>query len=286
MDILSANDSTNKLVWFENDGNQNFTEKVVGNSLLAHSIVATDIDGDGDVDVLLGDVFKVVWFENDGSQNFTERTINSVDVLNRSVFASDVDRDGDVDVVVAVDDSNKISWYENNGSQVFTERALTTSSDSVRSVFATDMDSDGDIDILYAALGSGEFGWFENDGAQNFTENVIVTLGSAARAWTIFARDLDGDGDMDAVASARDDGKVRWFENDGSQNFTEHVIASHGLNSGAIAAFPADVDGDGDTDVVTGVKTMTRSSGTRTTATRALQSGRLPLRPMSSTASL
>ncbi|MCB0266478.1 MAG: T9SS type A sorting domain-containing protein, partial [Calditrichaeota bacterium] len=62
------------------------------------------------------------------------------------------------------------------------------------------------------------------------------------------AIDLDGDGDIDVIASSRDDDKVAWYENDGDENFTTHIITTNA--DYALAIFVADVDGDGDTDVL------------------------------------
>ena len=62
--------------------------------------------------------------------------------------------------------------------------------------------------------------------------------------------DFDGDGDLDVLSASYSDGKVAWYENDGGSPpiFTEHVISTNA----ALAAFvfATDVDGDGDTDVL------------------------------------
>jgi len=53
---------------------------------------------------------------------------------------------------------------------------------------------------------------------------------------------------MDVLSASYHDDKIAWYENDGSQNFTPHTISTvNGVNS----VFVADVDGDGDMDVLT-----------------------------------
>ena len=52
MDVLSASQFDNKIAWYENDGNQGFTEQVITTNLGYDSVYATDVDGDGDMDVL------------------------------------------------------------------------------------------------------------------------------------------------------------------------------------------------------------------------------------------
>lgn len=60
------------------------------------------------------------------------------------------------------------------------------------------------------------------------------------------AIDFDGDGDIDIVTSGA---TLFWYENDGSQGFTQRTIGSTGTN--ARSGYPVDMDLDGDMDVVT-----------------------------------
>jgi hypothetical protein len=78
------------------------------------------------------------------------------------------------------------------------------------------------------------------------SQNVIST--EALTADSVVAADMDSDGDMDVLSASRDDDKIAWYENDGSQNFTEHTIST--TADGAFSVFSADVDGDGDMDVL------------------------------------
>ena len=50
-----------------------------------------------------------------------------------------------------------------------------------------------------------------------------------------------------------DDDKIAWYENDGNQNFTIHIITKNAL--GASWVFTVDVDDDGDTDVLSSSNT-------------------------------
>lgn len=71
-------------------------------AISAESVYATDVDGDGDIDVLSAsrNDLKVAWYENDGAQNFTLHTITTTATGALDVYATDVDSDGDVDVDV------------------------------------------------------------------------------------------------------------------------------------------------------------------------------------------
>jgi len=86
--------------------------------------------------------------------------------------------------------------------------------------------------------------------------------------------DVDGDGDMDVLSASFYDDKIAWYENDGSESFTERIIST--AADGANSVYAADVDGDGDMDVLSASGKMTRSPGMRMTAARALQSMSYP----------
>ncbi|SVD51505.1 uncharacterized protein METZ01_LOCUS404359, partial [marine metagenome] len=106
MDVLSASGTSigtiDKIAWYENDGNENFTEYTISDSASdTRSVHAVDVDGDGNMDVLsasFGDD-KIAWYKNDGNENFTEYIISTNIPKPVSIFAEDLDGDGDIDVL-------------------------------------------------------------------------------------------------------------------------------------------------------------------------------------------
>ena len=64
-DLLTAFGTDDKLVWYENDGNQAFEEYII-NSFVpgARSAFAADLDGDTDIDVLSGSYTdgRIAWY--------------------------------------------------------------------------------------------------------------------------------------------------------------------------------------------------------------------------------
>ncbi len=259
IDVLSASPRDDKIAWYANDGGSppTFTERVISTAANgAVSVFATDLDGDGDTDVLSASYRddKIAWYENDGGSppTFTERVISTAASAAFSVFATDLDGDGDADVLSASWNDDKIAWYESDGGSppIFTERVISTTADNPHSVFATDLDGDGDIDVLSASFNDDKIVWYESDGGSppTFTERVIST--SADGAVSVFATDLDGDGDIDVLSASHLDDKIAWYENDGAlpPTFTERAISTAALD--ATSVFARDVDGDGDTDVL------------------------------------
>ena len=53
-DVLSASSSDDKIAWYENDGMGNFgAQQIITTAVIyATSVYASDLDGDGDIDVL------------------------------------------------------------------------------------------------------------------------------------------------------------------------------------------------------------------------------------------
>jgi len=214
----------------------------------AISVYATDVDGDGDVDVLgIADLADdIAWWENDGSQNFTKYTIDGSFSGASSVYAIDVDGDGDVDVLGAAELADDIAWWENDGSENFSKHIVDGEFNGAISVYATDVDGDGDVDVLGAARLAHDIAWWENDGSQNFTKYTIE--GTFNGAWSVYATDVDGDGDVDVLGAAREGGWIAWWENDGNENFAYYTIDGERYFPSSVYAI--DVDGDGDVDVL------------------------------------
>lgn len=121
VDVLSANSVDDTITWFQNDGKSSPTFKigVISDTAIgARSVFASDLDGDGDVDVISASNrdSTVSYYSNDGGYppEFTEIPISTIVDGARSVFAIDLDDDNDIDVLSASEDGDAISWYENN----------------------------------------------------------------------------------------------------------------------------------------------------------------------------
>ena len=134
--------------------------------------------------------------------------------------------------------------------QFASQRLITTSADGADSVFAADLDGDGDLDVLSASFSDAKIAWYENtDGLGAFGSQRVITT-AADSAFTVFAADVDGDGDIDVLSASYSDDKIAWYENtDGLGTFgSQRVITT--ATDGAISVFAADLDGDGDADVL------------------------------------
>lgn len=71
-------------------------------------------------------------------------------------------------------------------------------------------------------------------------------IGDINGIFSLEMADMDKDGDMDAVGISSDE--LTWYENDGSQNFTEHIINNSLSNVRALKL--KDYDNDGEIDIL------------------------------------
>ncbi len=263
VDVLTASAGDDQVAWYENDGdprNGGWNGHVISSAAFgAQAAFPADIDGDGDVDVLVvgtGDD-QTVWYESDGTPGDGGWNGHVISTGNdpRSVVAADIDRDGDLDVVIASSGSNLIVWFENtagDGSDWF-PHSIATGVEGARSVFAADLDHDGDVDVLSASATDGRITWYENDGTPRigaWTARDVNFQAAGARA--VFAADLDHDGDMDVLSAGFNDDVIAWYENNGHSppGFLIRLIDFSLGSTGAISVVAADLDGDGDQDVL------------------------------------
>jgi surface protein len=192
-----------------------------------------------------------------GTASFTTASIATSADFVEEVFAADIDGDGDMDIISASFNDDTIAWYENNGASdpSWTAANIATDNDGAKSVFAADIDGDGDMDIISASYNDNTIDWYKNnngDGSSWTAANIAASSGSsnADRPESVFAADIDGDGDMDVVSASRNDNTIAWYENnngDGSSWTAANIVTN---KNDAHSVFAADIDGDGDMDIV------------------------------------
>ncbi len=186
-----------------------------------------DLDGDGDLDMLLGTWRNELrYLRNAGSAQeprfelvdsaFVELTRGS----NAAPTLGDVDGDGDLDLFVG-ESSGTLNFYENVGSASEPRFELVSDEyggfDVGRRSFPklVDVDGDGDLDLVVGTEVDGIV-YFRNDGDRNAPRFVAADSPFPTRdRLPVFATpelaDLDGDGDLDLFVGGGGGG-VYYFE--------------------------------------------------------------------------
>ena len=261
LDVIVAGRFSDKVSWFENtDGFGTFgpEQLIVQNLEGAELVEAGDLDGDGDNDLVVVDIFEdlLLFFENtDGQGTFgSQQAIDSFAPSIRGLKITDVDSNGTLDVLVAESGLDRISWYSNDGMANFgTEIIITSAVDAAFGVEHLDVNADGRPDIISASQTDQKIAWYENlDGNGNYGPQQIISS-NLFGARDVTAADLDNDNDLDIIAAGVGSSRMSYFENlDGLGNFgPENIIQDTTNSNRAIAT--GDIDGDGDIDIALSV---------------------------------
>ena len=271
VDVIVCDAAANRISWIRQAPAGTFTEMPLAEVAGPAHALAVDLDKDGDLDLAvasLGVLFpnnapigSVIVLENDGRQSFTRRVLIEKVARVSDVRAGDLDGDGDLDLAVAQFgyDQGETRWMENQGGWKFASHPLQSLSGPINAEIA-DADGDGDLDIFTLVSQEWEEIYaFENDGRGRFTPRRIFGASNEdfGSSWISLA-DLDKDGDVDVVYSNGDafdyappTGRgwngVQWLENRGALRFRYRRIGDF---AGASSPQAADLDGDGDMDVV------------------------------------
>ena len=279
--MFSINGSTGQLTWNGVLGDPEFAlQSGASNPFNGIDVgdysapTLVDIDGDGDLDLYVGDDDgNLDFYRNTGSEsspNFTYVGVGTYGFQDHgsdsNVTFGDLDNDGDLDALVG-DGSGNTYYYQNTGSVSAPSFSLTganqfglTAVGSYSTTEMVDIDNDGDLDV-FIGDGNGNFNYFQNIGtasSPSFATAVtnpfgLSDTGSFAAPEFI---DMDGDGDMDLVVGDQN-GNFEYRENTGtasSPSFAAAVNNPYGTSAqeNYSSWTFGDLDGDGDLDAVTG----------------------------------
>ena len=251
------------------DGMENpFDGIQIGGSTHA-SPTFVDVDGDGDMDAVIGKNDGLLSYYNNDGGVFTEVSSGSpfenINVTEKAAPSfADWDGDGDMDLIVGNKDGI-LDYYVNEGG-VYT--AATPESNPFGHITIElntapaigDMDDDGDLDLI-VGNDKGLVRYFRNDPDTLMhipTNTIGLTNEEGFENLNYTFIDADGDGDMDAYAGEII-GSILYFENtDGMmQKVNAHPLDIIPANDQSVTSWVpapsfADIDADGDMDAFIG----------------------------------
>ena len=256
----------NELLLQQSDGSFVASAGFPGGSAMTRSVALGDVDGDGRLDVLVGnagggfegEANELLLQQSDGSfvaaTGFPGGTAATI-----SVALGDVDGDGRLDVLCGNDNGpNELLLQQSDGSFV-AFAGFPGGSTNTRSVIALgDVDGDGRLDVLIG--NSADWNGIQYEGDQ--TNELLLQQsdgsfvaatgfpGGTAATMSVAMGDVDGDGRLDVLV--------------GNHGVANELLLQHSDGSfAAVASFPGgnaetdvvvlgDVNGDGRLDVLVG----------------------------------
>lgn len=205
----------------------------------------------------------------------------------------DLDNDGDLDFISG--DSNNFYYFENIGSTTNPSYATAVanpfnttppSSGSIYTPVFVDLDGDGDLDIV-SGNNFGQYFYYENTGTittPSYANQIQGAFGLVDANFRLLSPsfiDLDSDGDLDMMAGVfqASEGNFFYFENTGSPTAPQYAVpvqdpfnlawSNATSNPGSSGASFADLDEDGDFDLLAGASSGNyyyyENTGTATT---------------------
>jgi len=278
LDIIIATNTNKKLTAYK-DGTTTPTtlDEDDGNFNPGNSMLAADMDNDGDLDFIIGEpgsrhadggAEEVYIYQNNSSQ--TQLSFKQVIVAGNSredvddIAIGDLNNDGLLDIVGGFHEG--IVYYPQSSGLEFTEKVAydANKSEPFDAIILIDIDQDGDLDII----AGNRLGIRSSDTSQkheneiillrnqnmNFSPETILT--GIANVADLQLLDMDNDGDQDIIVAAHssdttNDAELFWLENNNYTILDTINIIDKDVNKTPIESRIADINGDFADDIIT-----------------------------------
>ena len=267
--VVSLRDATGKIALLRGLGGGAFApHQPIEVGAQTDWVEIRDLDGDGVKDLLASvrsGYGRLAVLKGLGGGQFALPVMILAQRNPAGMIVRDLDGDGDVDVALVNYVSGSVEiWMGASAlqfhlSQIITTQQWTAGYSYPFSLICADFDGDADLDIASASIGGSSIAVLRNDGSGIFSQGrswraPLVGKETVSIA-NIAASDIDADNDVDIISNGlllnSPNATVVWV-NDGKGGFGDTVIRSAGAEGYSWTVNAADLDGDGDDDVLMG----------------------------------
>ncbi len=271
-DFATADQFANSVTVRFGNGSGGFpTLSTIAGFVTPLSIVAADFNNDGAPDLAVGNnagfssdpvghTISILLNNNNDTGTFTTLAPGSSPASNGFVtrlVAVDLNEDGNMDLLAVDANStpNGVRFYAGDGTGHFAAAVvISTDTHTPNAVVAADLNGDHHLDLAVTTGDSTAI--FLGNGDGTFAPPTYLLypdpIEGADGAVHVAAADIDHDGDIDLVTTAGNwPGGVTVFRNNGNATFTRSRFKINSVVTNPIFVALADLDGDGNIDIVT-----------------------------------
>jgi iron(II)-dependent oxidoreductase len=147
-----------------------------------------------------------------------------------------------------------VLWWQNESpagdGTSWVKHSIGKNFHNTQTVEAADIDGDGDLDVIAGAGDDDEVAWWRNDGGDPIKwEKQTINKHFDWAHW-VHVVDLDGDDRLDVLGAAYLDSEITWWRNAGGDPIEWERQRIDENFPGALMVHSADLDNDGDEDVI------------------------------------
>ena len=254
-DIIVVSGYEDKLFWFKNLGNFNFSSEIIISNNLDNpkSIAIEDMDNDGDNDIVVGlnNDDNVSLFKNNGDGNFSvQQIIYSLYSGVNFVMLKDLDNNGFLDIVSG-QENGTIYWSKNiDGINFSSSNYITGSADDGTGFDFVDINNDTYLDIVFASNYDDNVKYLINQSGNTFSSNAVIIDDNVSDPYQVKTLDFDEDGDLDVILSTFTNDMIGWYKNNNDGTFSILIEIINNISNPKDFVLE-DLNNDGISEIIT-----------------------------------
>lgn len=256
-DLFISSASDEGMHWYQYPDWQKYVVRNTGS--WSEDCQITDIDNDGDNDVVNGNDRGLCWYENPlntgehlGGGMWTEHRIGSDGTHIHDLEIADLNGDGKPDVAIRYEKENQkpvCIFMQINPDEWTAVSNTNTSHKKGEGLALGDLDGDADVDMALGEI------WLENEG-NGTAWNEHIYAPDMPEQMMVKIADMDQDGEPDIIACPQSTqaGKFAWYTAGGDKYhvWTEHIVQTHITHMHGLAI--GDFNKDGYPDIHTSIR--------------------------------